>query len=150
VTAVVCPLGHLSEDWATACRICGVPIPAQPPVTVRRPVLGALVLSKGAPFILDRDVVFGRAPTEPQDPLDRPHRVRLESDDGETLSRNHVRVHLDGWTVQVIDLASTNGTLVTVPGSEPVSLRPQEPFAIIPGTVVTLAEDVSFRYEAQG
>ncbi len=115
-------------------------------------MLGSLVLSQGEPFVLDRDVVFGRAPTEPEggDPLERPHRVRLESAEAETLSRNHVRVHLDGWTVQVIDLGSLNGTIVTVPGQAPIRLTAHAPFAIVPGTTVTLAADVAFRYEVTG
>ena len=49
------------------------------------------------------------------------------------ISRSHVRFGIDGWLVQVTDLGSTNGTLVTVPGQQPVRLRPHDPFTILAG-----------------
>ena len=45
----------------------------------------------------------------------------------------------------VTDLNSTNGTLVTLPGRDPQQLQPAP---IQPGTVVTLADGIDFRYEA--
>ncbi len=56
---------------------------------------------------------------------------------------------LDGWHVLVRDLGSTNGTTVTLPGQEPVRLRPTEDQGIEPGTVVTLADEVVLTYEVQ-
>jgi hypothetical protein len=77
---------------------------------------------------------------------ERPHVVKLPSADGD-ISRTHLRVTLDGWHVLVTDLNSTNGTLVTLPGRESQQLRPGEPVPIQPGTVVTLADGIDFRYE---
>jgi hypothetical protein len=51
--------------------------------------------------------------------------------------------------VLVRDLGSTNGTTVTLPGQEPVRLRPTEDQGIEPGTVVTLADEVELTYEVQ-
>jgi pSer/pThr/pTyr-binding forkhead associated (FHA) protein len=73
--------------------------------------------------------------------------VKLPTGDGD-ISRTHLRVTLDGWHVLVTDLNSTNGTLVTPPGRETLKLRPGEPLPIQPGTVVTLADGIDFRYEA--
>ena len=116
---------------------------------VPRPVLGVLRLSLGDVISLDRDVVMGRnpRPTSPgADGEERPHVVKLPSADGD-ISRTHLRVTLDGWHVLVTDLNSTNGTLVTLPGRESEQLRPGQPMPIQPGTVVTLADGIDFRYE---
>ena len=120
---------------------------ATTPITVPRPVLGVLRLSTGDAVPLDRGAVIGRSPELPAtDEAERPHVVRVPSPDKD-VSRNHLEVTLDGWHVLVMDLRSTNGTLVTVPGEEPQRLRPDEAFPIPPGTVVSLADEVSFVYE---
>jgi hypothetical protein len=148
VPALICPGGHLNPPSEAACRQCRAALPHDP-VLVPRPVLGVLRLSLGDVITLDRDVVMGRSPrtdfTGP-DGEDRPHVVKLPSADGD-ISRTHLRVTLDGWHVLVTDLHSTNGTLVTLPGRDPEQLRPGEPVLIRPGTVVTLAEGIDFRYE---
>jgi hypothetical protein len=148
VPALVCQAGHVNPPSETRCRRCGVALPPEP-VVVPRPVLGVLRLSVGDVISLDRDVVMGRNPKADfagPDGEDRPHVVRLPSADGD-ISRTHLRVTLDGWHVLVTDLNSTNGTLVTLPGREPEQLRPGQPMPIKPGTVVTLAADIDFRYE---
>ena len=130
------------------CRRCGAALPSDP-VVVPRPVLGVLRLSVGDVISLDRDVVIGRNPKPDfpgADGEERPHVVRLSSEDSD-ISRTHLRVMLDGWHVLVADLNSTNGTLVTLPGREPEQLRPGQPMPIKPGTVVTLADGIDFRYE---
>jgi hypothetical protein len=147
VHAVLCPSSHPSPPSSSACRVCGVPLPEQDPVTVPRPVLGVLRLSTGDVITLDRGVVMGRNPRTDFDGEERPHIVKLPSGDGD-ISRTHLQVSLDGWHVLVADLKSTNGTLVTLPGRDPERLRPGEPVPIQPGTVVTLSDDIHFRYEA--
>jgi hypothetical protein len=147
VPALVCPGGHPNPPSAGVCRQCGTSLPRDP-VRVTRPVLGVLRLSAGDVITLDRDVVMGRSPRSDfggSDGERRPHVVKLPSDGD--ISRTHLQVTLDGWHVLVTDLHSTNGTLVAQPGREPESLRPGEPQLIQPGTVVTLAEGINFRYE---
>jgi hypothetical protein len=146
--ALVCAAGHVNPPSGAACRRCGAPLPHDP-VPVPRPVLGVLRLSLGGVITLDRGVIMGRNPRADfagPDGEERPHVVRLPSADGD-ISRNHVRVDLDGWHVLVTDLNSTNGTLVTLPGRDPQQLRPGEPVPIQPNTVVTLADGIYFRYE---
>ncbi len=148
VPALICPAGHLNPPSETTCRRCGAALPHDPAL-VPRPVLGALRLSLGDVIALDRDVVMGRNPRTDfagHDGEERPHVVKLPSADGD-ISRTHLRVTLDGWHVMVTDLNSTNGTLVTLPGRDAEQLRPGEPVPIRPGTVVTLAEGIDFRYE---
>jgi hypothetical protein len=148
VSALICPAGHANPPSEAVCRRCGAPLPNDA-VLVPRPVLGALRLSTGDVVALDRGVVMGRDPrADPVSPdgPEPPHVVKLESTDGD-ISRTHLRVTLDGWHVLVTDLNSTNGTLVTLPGRDPEQVRPGEPVPIRPGTVVTLADGIDFRYE---
>ncbi len=148
VLSVLCPAGHASSPHSSHCRVCQREIPAQQPFMTPRPSLGTLRLSTGDVVSLDRGVLFGRQPKVNDDVKvsDRPHVVRLASPDKD-ISRNHVEVLLDGWHVLVRDLGSINGTTVALPGEEPVRLRPSDQQNIEPGTVVGIADTVTFSYE---
>ena len=79
------------------------------PVVRPRPTLGFIVFDDGASFGLDRSYVIGREPS----PGDNPDAELLViHDNNDTLSRTHAELRLDGWTVQIVDLGSTNGTYV--------------------------------------
>lgn len=146
VLAVRCPGSHLTPAYSAQCRVCGEAIEDQVPTEVPRPALGRLVLSTGESVLLDRDVVLGRAPeSAEQDPSLRPNLVRLT--DSSEVSRMHVRVTLDGWQPMLRDLGSANGTTLTLSSSSPQQLRPQEDYVLEPGSEVSLADVVSFRYE---
>jgi hypothetical protein len=148
VPGLICPSGHVNPPSGATCRRCGAPL-SHDPVPVPRPVLGVLRLSFGDVITLDRGVLMGRNPRTDfagTNGEERPHVVKLPSAGGD-ISRTHLRVTLDGWHVLVTDLNSTNGTLVTLPGHDPQQLRPGEPMPVQPGTVVTLAEGIEFRYE---
>jgi len=148
VLAVLCPAGHASSPHASACRVCGRDIPPQQPFQTPRPRLGVLRISTGGVVPLDRGVLLGRAPRVNADlpPNARPHLVRLASVDND-ISRNHAEVVLEGWHVLVRDLGSTNGTTITLPGEAPVRLRPTEDQGIEPGTVISIADEVTLIYE---
>lgn len=150
VLAVLCPAGHHSPPHAGRCRTCQREIPPQQPTPIPRPQLGVLRISSGGSVPLDRGVLLGRAPRV-NDELpanQRPHLIRLGGD--RDISRNHAEVVLEGWHVLVRDLGSTNGTTIALPGEEPVRLRPTEDQGIEPGTVITLADEVSLTYEVEG
>jgi hypothetical protein len=150
VQAVKCQHGHLSPPMAVSCRVCGFPLMGQAPITVPRPTLGVLRLSTGDVVPLDRTVIMGRNPkADETNEAERPHVVRLPSP-GHDISRTHVEIRLDGWHVLLTDLNSVNGTVVTPPWQEPQRLRPNEAVPIEPGTVVSLADEVTFRYEVTG
>jgi hypothetical protein len=148
VQAVLCPAGHPSPPHAGTCRQCGREIPPQQPFQTPRPSLGVLRLASGDVVSLDRGVLLGRSPKVSADlPVaDRPHLVRVPSPEND-ISRNHVEVVLEGWHVLVRDLGSTNGTTVALPGQVAVRLRPGDQQVIEPGTVVTLADEVSVVFE---
>lgn len=147
VQATRCPNGHANPTHLVSCRACHADIPEQLPITVPRPALGVLRMSTGDSISLDRGVIMGRSPTADRSASgDRPHLVKVPSP-GKDISRNHLEVKLDGWHVLVTDLNSVNGTTVTLPGRSTERLRPDQPAAIEPGTVVSLADEVTFTFE---
>jgi hypothetical protein len=146
VSAQLCPNAHPNPPSSTTCRICGANVAKQDSVIVPRPVLGVLRFSTGDVISLDRGVVMGRNPSTEYEGDERPHVVKLPSGDGE-VSRTHLMVTIDGWHVLVTDLKSTNGTLVELPGQPPERLRAGEALPIQPGTRVTLADGIDFRFE---
>ncbi|HEX6359202.1 FHA domain-containing protein [Actinophytocola sp.] len=142
VSAVRCATGHLNAVGADRCRVCGDAVVSQEPFQTTRPRLGLLVLSTDPePIPLDRGVVFGRAPTGQGD-VDR---IALHRPD---ISANHVEVRLSGWQVLVVDLGSTNGTLMATPDGHTSALVPRVPVEIQHGTEILLSEDIRFRFEA--
>lgn len=151
VLAVLCPAGHPSSPHAGKCRVCDRAIPAQQPFETPRPALGVLRLSTGDVVPLDRGVLLGRSPKLNADlPVaDRPHLVRVASPEND-ISRNHIEVVLEGWHVLVRDLGSTNGTTVALPGQVPMRLRSSDQQVIEPGSVVAMADEVSFTFEVTG
>ena len=148
VPAVRCLFGHLNPPHATYCRVCPSPIPPQEPFEVVRPPLGMLHMANGLDLPLDRGAVLGRNPHEVSGaPGPQPNLVRL-NDANKDISSQHLEVRLEGWFVTVTDLRSTNGTQVILPGQPPITLRPDEPMTIEPGTRVILADVFEFLFEA--
>ncbi|MGN6754415.1 MAG: FHA domain-containing protein, partial [Intrasporangium sp.] len=148
VMAVLCAAGHSSPPHANHCRVCGEPIPPQEPFEMPRPALGILRLSTGDIVTLDRNVLFGRAP-KPVDGLsaeEQPHVVKVPSPERD-VSRNHVEVLVEGWHVLIRDLGTTNGTTVALPGETAVRLRANDQQSLEPGSVVSMADEVSFIFE---
>ena len=149
VLAVLCSAGHPTPPHSDRCRVCGTSIPPQEPFTMPRPPLGVLRLSTGDVVTLDRSVLLGRAP-KLGDGLavhDRPHVVKVPSPERD-VSRNHVEVILEGWHVLIRDLGTTNGTTVTLPGDSPVRLRANDQQVLEPGSLVSMADEISFTFEA--
>ena len=114
-----------------------------------RPPLGVLRLSTGDVVTLDRSVLLGRAPrlSESHSAADRPHVVKVPSPERD-VSRNHVEVVLEGWHVLIRDLGTTNGTTVSLPGESPVRLRANDQQVLAPGSIVSMADEISFVFEA--
>jgi hypothetical protein len=148
VMAVLCPSGHASPPHADRCRICGSAVPQQNAFAMPRPPLGVLRLSTGDIVTLDRNVLLGRAPKPALGlaPDAQPHVVKVPSPERD-VSRNHVEVLVDGWHVLIRDLGTTNGTTVALPGEAPVRLRAHDEQALEPGSVVSMADEVSFTFE---
>ena len=147
VHGVYCDEDHPNPPQATYCRVCGSALEQLEPVTIPRPVLGTLRFSNGVEAELDGPIVIGRSPrAERVSSKEIPQLVTLPSPD-QNISRNHLEVKLDGWHVLVVDLDSVNGTVVTNPGEAPVLLRSGEEVPIVVGSVVTIADEITFVFE---
>lgn len=113
--------------------------PAQRPAAHRY----VLELPGGESQALTAPVILGRAPSVSNVPASvLPHLVTLTGDD---ISRSHVRVSVEGDTVVVTDLHSSNGTHVIAPGKLPQLLRAGEPTPVITGTAIDLGSDIVLR-----
>ncbi|MGY1815380.1 FHA domain-containing protein [Blastococcus sp. SYSU D00820] len=147
--AVVCPSGHANPPDAERCRICRADVSSAPQQWVERPVIGRLRFD-GPPGTVPvtGPMVIGRAPRADRVSGDAvPTMVTVPSGDGD-VSRSHLRVVVEGWHVMVVDLDTTNGTIVEDPNGESRRLRPDEEKMILPGSRVVLADTVGFVFEA--
>jgi len=148
VLSAMCPAGHPNPPSATRCRNCDVAVPAQEPVSVARPSLGRLRATVGGDVELDRPALIGRQPRRAgMVNGEMPQLVEVPNPE-QDLSRAHVEVRIEDWQVWVVDLDSSNGTFVALPGRSPERLRAKEPTLIVPGSVIHLSREVTFTFEA--
>jgi hypothetical protein len=147
VHGILCNQGHPNPPHATLCRVCHARLSAVDPITMPRPVLGTLRFSNGTEALLDRPMIIGRSPrAERVSGRELPQLVSLPSPD-QNISRNHLEIRIDGWHVIVVDLESVNGTVVTNPSQAPELLRAGEEAPIVPGSMVSIADEITFVYE---
>ncbi len=146
ISAVWCPQGHPGPPSAARCRICRAPIAPQESRKIARPVLGGLRLPTGEVVPVDRSIVVGRRAAPLPGGDDWPHLVHLGAEYG-FVSRLHLQIVLDGWQVLAQDLGSRGGTVLTVPGQDPIQLGTGEYYALEPGSLLDLAGVYSMRFE---
>jgi hypothetical protein len=111
VEGILCSRHHFNNPSAAYCMVCGLSMLhlTQNLVTGPRPTLGFIVFDDGSTFGLDRSYLIGREPRRPEGAATE---LLILRDNNETLSRTHAELRLDGWTVQLVDLGSTNGTYI--------------------------------------
>ncbi len=149
VRATLCGRHHPNPPNQVTCRVCGVALDDTALHTVDRPELGVLDFADGPRPVLEGTIIVGRSPKMPTTmQSDIPALVSVDSPEG-GVSRSHLEVRVEGWSVSVVDLGSTNGTQVTLPGEPPRRLRRGEPCLITPGTEVVLGEEVFATYRVE-
>ncbi|MFE6255783.1 FHA domain-containing protein [Agromyces sp. NPDC057865] len=115
--------------------------PAMPARSVPAPEpapSSSLRMPDGSIEAIGTEVLLGRSPSVSQvSGVRLPRLVTIGAGDPD-ISRNHLRVAVEGDTVVVTDLHSRNGTHVVAPGKPPVKLRAGEPTPVLTGTVVDL------------
>lgn len=128
VTARECPTGHLNAPHASRCRICGSDIhPDAPTVNVRQPVLGLVILPDGTAHPIDSTMVIGRKPDTDAAKVDAGAR-KIRIDTSSAVSRTHLVIQPEGWTVTVTDCGSRGGSVViNEPNADPTMLQPWVP-----------------------
>lgn len=147
--AIVCPAGHPNPTHQERCRVCAAVIIDRGVRDVPEVAPGVLVFADGQSEVLDGPMVIGRQPRETgMTGQVAPRLVSVPSPE-KLLSRSHIAVRVEGWSVTVTDLGTGNGTEVTLPGEGPQRLRGGQPCLIVPGTVVELAGEAVMTYEVQ-
>jgi FHA domain-containing protein len=146
-----CKNGHFNDPRSHYCAVCGIGMAQLTivPKLAPRPPLGVLVLDDGMALRLDTDYVMGRDPERAEDVRSGKARPARVDDTSGSVSRRHLRVRLNEWNVELLDLGSVNGTHVQLPGAtEFRQLASNQPVQIWPGTTVRLGASRSFRYES--
>jgi len=124
------------------------PADSMPPLAPPRPAApGRLRLSTGQLVALDRTVVVGRRPRSTRVAgTDLPHLVVVDSPQ-QDISRSHVEFRVEGDSILVTDLHTTNGTMLVREGAAPVRLHPGEPTVTVPGDLIDLGDGISLVVE---
>ncbi len=151
VYGVDCKNDHFNDPRAPYCAVCGIALVQRTLVPYKgpRPPLGVLVLDDGTALPLDSDYLLGRDPERAPEVAGGTARpAKVTSPDG-SVSRRHLRVALDGWDVNLVDLGSVNGTQIQPPGDPNFyDIPPNEPVTIAPGTTVRVGVSRTLRFEA--
>ncbi|MCR2794331.1 FHA domain-containing protein [Microbacterium sp. zg.Y625] len=127
-----------------AQRLGEVPPVPEPPAA-DPPASGRLELSTGRSVLLDRPVVVGRRPRAARVGDDVPQLVAVDSP-SQDISRSHIEVRREGEAAVVVDLDTTNGTVLHREGANPTRLHPGEPTMLIDGDVLDLGDEVTVTY----
>lgn len=144
LTGLVCRNGHANSAERSRCRACEAPLDG-PARRVARPPLGAIELSTGEHFVLDRSAIVGRRPRASRaDGRQAPQLITVPSPQ-QDVSRSHLELRLEGWHVVAIDLGSTNGTTLQREGADLLRLRPQDGIVLHDGDRLDLGDDVRLR-----
>ncbi len=138
VQGILCSRQHFNNPGAAYCMVCGLSMLHLTHNLVKgpRPTLGFVVFDDGSTFGLDRSYVIGR---EPMPPDGSDAEVLILHENNETLSRTHAELRLIDWTVQLVDLDSTNGTYIWDQSFERWNqLAPGQPVELTSGDTIAL------------
>ncbi|MDF2580846.1 MAG: hypothetical protein K0S49_2425, partial [Microbacterium sp.] len=104
-------------------------------------------VSDGQIVELDNTVIVGRRPRSSRSSGDTlPTLVAVESPE-QDISRNHVEIRAEGEHVLVVDLDTTNGSVLLRGGNDPVRLHPNEPTMVVSGDVLDIGDGVTLAFE---
>ena len=146
--SVLCPEGHANPTNYVRCRACGAEL-SQPARMITCPPLGRLRLSSGQAVTLDRPVLVGRQPSSvdvSQLEGQSPTLVTVPSPE-QLISRNHVLIELDEWSVLARNFSGGNGTVLNRAGASPQKLPYSEPLVLRNGDVLDLGDGQSLVLE---
>jgi hypothetical protein len=147
VLARMCDAGHPNPPQSRQCGVCAADLVGESS-RVSRPTLGRMLLSTGPVFDLDRPVLVGRKPRVSRvQGADLPRLVTVPSPQ-QDISRSHLEVRLEEWHVLVVDLGTTNGTILLRPGQPPRRLHPHETVMIRSADIVDIGDGITITFEA--
>ncbi|MET1043423.1 MAG: FHA domain-containing protein [Microbacteriaceae bacterium] len=105
-----------------------------------RPRYRFRILGDETVYDLSVPAFIGRRPTAPRIYDAAPPQLIVVPSPSKQVSSTHIQLSLDGRSIVVTDLRSTNGTIVTVPGSRPRKLRQGESMVLTSGAVVNIGD----------
>ena len=146
--SAICPEGHANPTNYVECRECGRAL-AQPARVIICPPLGRVRTSTGEVVELDRPVLVGRAPvpSEVRGPGDSAPAVLTVPSPEQLVSRNHLLIELDEWSVLARNLSESNGTLLLREGEPARKIPSSEPVLLRAGDVLDLGDGQSLAME---
>lgn len=115
VNGVGCQLGHHNHPEAEYCSQCGRKLGINNTLVVTkgpRPPVGLFLLDDGGAIPIATDLLIGRDATTHPDVAAGSRQAVLLTDASNVVSRHHLAITLDEWTVTVADLGSANGTVL--------------------------------------
>lgn len=115
VVGIRCPLDHHNHPDAEYCSQCGRKMGINRTLVIEkgpRPPLGLFLLDDGGAIPIATDLLIGRDATTHRDVADGTRQAVLLTDASNVVSRHHLAITLDEWTVTVADLDSANGTVL--------------------------------------
>ena len=105
------------------------------------------MLATGDVVTLDRPVIVGRRPRAQRVQGDvLPHLVTVPSPE-QDVSRSHLEVRVEGRHVLVVDLDTTNGSVLHREGTPPLRLSPGEAVLVLNGDIVDIGDGVTLLFE---
>lgn len=148
VLSAVCGQGHPNPTNYTTCRECGAEL-NRPAKSVACPPLGQMVTPSGEAIALDRPVLVGRGPvaSDVASVADVPVRTLQIPSPNQLVSRNHILIELDAWSVLAQDLGNCNGTILNRAGEPSVRLAASNPVLLRSGDVLDLGDGQTLTFE---
>ena len=148
VLSAVCPQGHPNPTNYTVCRVCGAEL-NRPAKSVACPPLGRVVISGGESIELNRPLLVGRNPVADDitSVAEVPLRPLIVASPNQLVSRNHILIDLDAWSVLAQDLGNCNGTVLNRQNEAPVRLSSANPVLLRSGDVLDLGDGQTLAFE---
>lgn len=115
-------------------------IPRAPLAPVSTALIGFSVGDRVVP--LDRVCLVGRHPSAPRIVTGEPPLLVKVASPRSQVSSTHLEMRAADYQVVVTDLRSTNGTTITVAGSNPRKLRQGESVVVGVGALVDIGDDI--------
>ena len=146
--SAICPEGHANPTNYVTCRECDRVL-AQPARVIICPPLGRVRASTGKVVELDRPVLVGRAPapSEVRGLEGSAPAVLTVPSPEQLVSRNHLLIELDEWSVLARNLSESNGTLLLREGEPARKIPSSEPVLLRAGDVLDLGDGQSLAME---
>lgn len=147
IAAVLCSEGHANPPEREHCGVCGGVLLSEEMVRVATPSFGNIVLPDATEVPIEGVLLLGRSPRADAAQATEivPTLVTVHDPNGD-VSRTHIRVSVEGWSVLIEDLRTTNGTVLESLDGSAKRLRAGEPRAVAEGDTADLGGGVRIQF----